>query len=322
VASNNKVSVAKNASIIEETGLLGQFIRCVPVAPELFADVVKCLQTCVQLVKKKLKSGTPTGDILDAVIAGKDGPINDKVKAELAKIQTLARLSNNNYDNKSAIVKQKNRCRHCKKVETLGGAKLMRCQRCKSTYYCNRACQLADWKKHKKLCSTNSESISTIKTFQATMWAFVKSNYFDIAKEVYKKTREYNIPKRELLVEIDFFGDAPALRNEFKVWLTSDFLEGSSIADAPDRFRKHDNSKIYKQYAKEQYAKVTSDHLLAVYRASNGLMAVQPLSLLINESYEYLSDEAVESIGKEDYVRMVACLGQHATDKYFRGERV
>jgi phage FluMu protein Com len=149
VASNNKVSVAKNASIIEETGLLGQFIRCVPVAPELFADVVKCLQTCVQLVKKKLKSGTPTGDILDAVIAGKDGPINDKVKAELAKIQTLARLSNNNYDNKSAI--QKNRCRHCEKLETqLDGALLMKCTRCKVTYYCSKDFQLADWKKTRK----------------------------------------------------------------------------------------------------------------------------------------------------------------------------
>jgi hypothetical protein len=37
------------------------------------------------------------------------------------------------------------------------------------------------------------------------MFAFFKSNYFDIAKEVYKKTQEYTVPKKELLVEIDLW---------------------------------------------------------------------------------------------------------------------
>jgi hypothetical protein len=208
----------KAFGILEKSGILGQFIRCIHVDPEFAAPIVAGLQGCPQLVKKKLKSGTPTGDILDAVIAGKDGPINEKVKAELAKIQTLARLSNNNYDKMRAGLKI---CRHCEKCETLDGTKLMKCQRCKVTYYCNRACQVADWKKHKELCNemgnTNSKSVFTIKTSQATMWVFVESNYFDIVKEVYKKTQEYNVPKKELLVEIDFFRDAPALRNEFKV---------------------------------------------------------------------------------------------------------
>jgi hypothetical protein len=34
-----------------------------------------------------------------------------------------------------------------------------------------------------------------------------------------------------------------------------------------------------------------------------------------------LSDEAVESIGREDYDRMVASLGQGMTDNYFREKR-
>jgi hypothetical protein len=37
--------------------------------------------------------------------------------------------------------------------------------------------------------------------------------------------------------------------------------------------------------------------------------------------YQLLSDEAVESIGREDYARMVACMGQHAADAYFREKR-
>jgi hypothetical protein len=61
-------------AIIEKTGLLGQFIRCVLVDPELTANTVTGLKTCLQLAKEKLKSETPTDDILDAVIAGKDGP--------------------------------------------------------------------------------------------------------------------------------------------------------------------------------------------------------------------------------------------------------
>jgi hypothetical protein len=36
---------------------------------------------------------------------------------------------------------------------------------------------------------------------------------------------------------------------------------------------------------------------------------------------ELLSDETVESIGREDYVRIVTCIGQDTTDKYFREKR-
>jgi Flp pilus assembly protein TadB len=43
---------------------------------------MQILPTCLKLVKKKLKSGTPTGDILDIVVAGKDGPINGKAIGE------------------------------------------------------------------------------------------------------------------------------------------------------------------------------------------------------------------------------------------------
>jgi hypothetical protein len=101
--------------------------------------------------------------------------------------------------------------------------------------------------------------------------------------------------------------------------LASDFLEESSVADAPLWYDTDDEEKGMARHLREEYERVTSDHLLVVNRASNGVVAVQALILLINESYQYLSDEAVESIGKEDYVRMVACLGQHTTDNYFRG---
>jgi hypothetical protein len=307
------VSDEKAFGTIEKTGLLGQLIRCVPIDPEGSAEMVTCLQTCLQLVKKKFKSGTPTGDILDAVIAGKDGPIKQKAKSALTKLQGLARLSNSNH---TCV----NMCGHCEKRETLDGTKLMKCQRCKVAYYCNRECQVADWKGHKKMCKeigSNTVSRSAHKTSISTVRAFVLSNYVDIAKEVYKKTQEYNVPKKELLLEINFYGDAPALRNKFKVWLMAGVLEGSSVADAPDWFRAGADKKALPSLLREGYDRVTSDHLLAVCLSSNGMAGVQILEVANAGGYHLLSDEAVDSIGKEDYARMVACLGQHATDEYF-----
>jgi hypothetical protein len=322
VLKQEGINYEKGFGIIEKTGLLGQFIRCVPVDPEGSAFLLTSLQTCLQLVKKKLKSGTRTGDILDAVIAGKDGPINEKAKSSLSRLQSLARLSNDNYDNTCTNLKN---CEHCTKMETLGGAKLMKCQRCKVTYYCSKQCQIADWKIHKKRCNelgSYVEERSALKISQTTNSAFVGANYFDIAKEVYKKTQEYSVPKKEVLLELDFYGDAPALRNEFKVWLVSGFLEGSSVADAPNWFRTYADKKELALQLREQYQKLTSDDLFVVSRASDGMVSFQPMRGPVanpgaNADYQLLSDEAVESIGREDYARMVACLGQYTTAEYF-----
>jgi hypothetical protein len=271
VLTEEGLSSEKAFGSIEKTGLLGQFIRCVTVDPKYSIGIVEALQKCLQLVKKKLKSGTPTGDILDAVIAGKDGPINEKAKSGLARLQSLARLSNDNYGSECNVIKT---CRRCEKLETqMGNSKLMKCQRCKITYYCSKECQAADWKSHKIMCkemASGNESRSTFKLESNIRSAFIESNYLEIAKEVYKKTQEYNVPKTELLVEIDFFRDAPALRNEFKVWLMSGFLEGSSVADAPGWFRTQSEKETLALLLKEGYEKLRSDDLLAVCRAGDG----------------------------------------------------
>jgi hypothetical protein len=278
VLTEEGVSEEKVLGTIEKTGLLGQFIRCVPVDPKRSAEIVECLQTCLKLVKRKLKSGTPTGDILDAVIAGNDGPINEKAKSGLARLQSLARLSN--YDNECDSGKW---CHHCEKLETeMDNVLLMKCQRCKQSYYCSKDCQVADWKNHKKMCKAMSNgklARSALKTTRTTILAFMESNNVDIEREVCKKARDYNVPKKELLVEIDFFGDAPALRNEFKVWLTSGFLEGSSVADAPDWFNTYGEKKTLERLLRNEHDAVASDHLLALYRAGNGIVTVMRLIL-------------------------------------------
>jgi hypothetical protein len=207
----------------------------------------------------------------------------------------------------------------------MDGALLMKCKRCKAAYYCSKECQVTNWKKHKNVCDvvgSGSVSRSALKTSHTTTSAFVSSNYFGIAKEVYKKTQEYNVPKKELVVEIDFFGDAPALRNEFKIWFTSGLLEGSSVVDAPGWLRTHVEMKTLEQVVREAYDKVTSNNLLVLCRASNGLVSVSRLDHLGAETgYHRFSDEVVESIGSEDYGRMIAYLGQRTTDKYFREKK-
>jgi hypothetical protein len=101
--------------------------------------------------------------------------------------------------------------------------------------------------------------------------------------------------------------------------LTSGFLEGSSIADAPDWFCADADKMTIAKFVRKEYERVTSDHLLAMCRAGDGKVLVQNVHLMLaNSGYQLLSDEAVESIGREDYVRMVACLGPPTTNKYFK----
>jgi hypothetical protein len=315
------LSHEKALGTMEKSGLLGQFIRCVPAHPEWSAQVVTSLQACLQLVKKKLKSGTRTGDILDAVVAGEDGPINEKAKASLARLQSLARLCNNNNNDRNNTENLKS-CRRCDKIERQSDDVLLKkCQRCKATYYCSKECQKADWKSHKETCyefSSGAVNRSEQKIADTTIGAVIELNYFGIAKEIYKKMQEYDVPKKELFLKIDFYGDAPALRNEVTVWLTSNFLKGASVPDVPDWFHTDAGRKDFAKYLRKQFDQVTSDHTLAVCRAANGVVNIRlVLSPVCDAFYKRLSDEAVVSIGTEDYVRMVACLGQTITNEYF-----
>jgi len=45
-------------------------------------------------------------------------------------------------------IKYSKTCLHCDTISK----NMKKCSRCKCVYYCSSECQLADWKKHKKIC--------------------------------------------------------------------------------------------------------------------------------------------------------------------------
>lgn len=47
-------------------------------------------------------------------------------------------------------------CANCSKVQEDGAAPLKRCSWCRTTHYCSKDCQKADWKEHKKGCGSGS----------------------------------------------------------------------------------------------------------------------------------------------------------------------
>ena len=65
--------------VLESSGLLAQVLRCItqpsPDPDAIVAHLVMMdeLMACQSLVRKKLKPGQPTGDVLASVIAGNNG---------------------------------------------------------------------------------------------------------------------------------------------------------------------------------------------------------------------------------------------------------
>jgi hypothetical protein len=95
----------------------------------------------LQLVKKKLKSGTPTGDILDAVIAEEMMERSAESQSALPGCRAWLEFPT---ERPPIATCQISKCATIAKWRALGGAKLMKCQRCKVTYYCRKvpSCRL------------------------------------------------------------------------------------------------------------------------------------------------------------------------------------
>jgi hypothetical protein len=113
---------------LEATGILGQVLRCIAkqnADPDdlrnhlLFLDNI--LQ-CSELVKGKFKPGQPTGDILAAIIAGKDGYKGSPNKGVMNRLENLQKMSSKSTEKVGELNPEGNcfvgkACRKCNKRE-------------------------------------------------------------------------------------------------------------------------------------------------------------------------------------------------------------
>ncbi len=166
---NKKAQTEKFWKKLEASGLLLQYIRC-STYPEIQDDALyvcyrDLLQHNLPLMKKKFRKGTTGGDVLQAILEGRDGSKRQdpKVLRFLRNIVTFAKDSQglSLMDPPSPVSRHSNvgtgdlkMCQHCKKMDSSKEfqASIMKCSRCRTAYYCSKECQAKDWKSHKPSC--------------------------------------------------------------------------------------------------------------------------------------------------------------------------
>mmetsp|Transcript_2555 Transcript_2555/g.6126 ORF Transcript_2555/g.6126 Transcript_2555/m.6126 type:complete len:247 (+) Transcript_2555:284-1024(+) len=175
------------------------------------------LQESFEILSLKFKRGAPCGDVLHAILEGKDGS---------ATVRTDAR---NRLQNIAAFVKlltprpgkRSERCQHCCKGDEsqVFQNSLMYCSRCKEACYCSKACQIADWKNHKIGCVPNDKHC--LKTMDVVNTIFenfmTNTTYFYLMTRMVLAIDETGMKLRDMVMELDFRADkdgiVPALQD-------------------------------------------------------------------------------------------------------------
>lgn len=114
-------------------------------------------------LKRDLETYSPSGGeyvIYFEIIFTSDGDCIRK--SGLVKMKAPSKESSDAFSHEEQcrqIEYMRTHCANCARGAKLGG-KLQRCSRCKLVHYCCRACQSADWKKHRVLCGEIQKSLA------------------------------------------------------------------------------------------------------------------------------------------------------------------
>jgi MYND finger len=192
------------------------------------------------------------------------------------------------------------------------------CSRCKITYYCSKECQVADWKSHRKICGTEKKPTKTSENQMVS--AYVQQFYYEILKALYAATQERSVPKSQLILDLNFHtrighevdSSSPALRGEFKVAVTKDYLEGR---DSPAWFVDCDEAtqRTFLTTINDHFQCDLNARILVICRhAAGGSGSVYSLQLFCHTTKKSLfADDLVMAFGERDW----ATVGQYLSDQ-------
>mmetsp|Transcript_5066 Transcript_5066/g.12084 ORF Transcript_5066/g.12084 Transcript_5066/m.12084 type:complete len:485 (+) Transcript_5066:75-1529(+) len=289
VAFDNTWTTEKALKKLEATGVLEQFIRCATVpqpydfsAPGLF-KMLDEFQACVPFISTNLQRGQPCGDVVIAILEGRDGSRLQRPSI-LNKLNTMIRFAAS-VDPEHKCGDGNKMCRKCGKSDSSESFQesLMKCGRCHQAYYCNRECQKADWKDHKKTCvaKTKSEVIKS-ENINQTISNFCQRQYVHIMVKMVEACEQSGLTKDDMLVELNFKanqnGIVPAMQDkpEIKIAPVKDYIEGSRPAE-PDWFYKNQDRTLYEHNVKgylatikDQYRRMLPTHFLFLMRYEGG----------------------------------------------------
>lgn len=139
----------------ESCGLLREFIRCSTVPqdgdafnfPKSVLNIYdSLLSKCPLLVRDKFKEGEPCGDAVRHVINGSDGSRlkRHRVMQKLKDLKSLSDMLQPQEDHLAYDGKGNKSCRNCSKFSETEAfqSSILKCSRCKVTYYCSKVSPL------------------------------------------------------------------------------------------------------------------------------------------------------------------------------------
>jgi hypothetical protein len=146
--------------------------------------------------------------------------------------------------------------------------------------------------------------------------SFRQEFLFPILDELYRTTKRLGVEKSELVMELDFFEDAPALRGAFKIGLKRNYVEGNR-PDEPNWLRKGEdeeydyNVQAWIRGLQDHFDRgVTKDDLIITCRNADGSHGSHRVQMLNARTYEPLfSEEAMNAVGSRDIDRAYSIFG-------------
>ncbi|CAJ1954880.1 unnamed protein product [Cylindrotheca closterium] len=186
---------------LHKTGILEQVLRCStrvtardkrttePTLEKLLDE----LQSCPHF-HMHLKTGTPCGDTLRAILEGPDEHLDIIVSNRLSAIVKIADLTIDV-------------CYNCGASADSLQCLLQECSCCEKALYCSRMCQKADWRPHHKKICVSIEAPSAIR--EANAVERLVNNYFNAHRDtILIQMKEAciteSVTANEMVVEVDF----------------------------------------------------------------------------------------------------------------------